>query len=87
MNQSSTFSRYTCVSRHKYLCVNIYGQTEYVRQVFVCCRFMPIATLFLLYHGGDMMYEMRRRKSIDLFFKFLFLLSLRFILPIADMSE
>ena len=27
------------------------------------CLFYTIATVFQLYHGGDMMYEMRRRKS------------------------
>ena len=30
------------------------------RNVFICC-FYDIATVFQLYHGGGMMYEMRRK--------------------------
>ena len=30
--------------------------------VYVCLLIYTIATVFLLYHGSDMMFEMRRRK-------------------------
>ena len=34
------------------------------QDIFVCLLlFDAIATVFQLYHGGDMMYEMRRRKA------------------------
>ena len=33
-----------------------------MRVLFVCCYFYAIATVFQLYHGGDMMHEMRRWK-------------------------
>ena len=35
------------------------------KKMFVCLfLFYAIATVFLVYHGSDMMYEMRRRKPV-----------------------
>ena len=39
------------------------GATTEGRSICFLLLFFAIATLFQLYHGGDMMYEMRRRKS------------------------
>ena len=37
-------------------CLTVMGQAWFV------CLLYAIATMFQLYHGGDIMYEMRRRK-------------------------
>ena len=37
--------------------------TVIIMDMFVCLLFYAIATVFQLDHGGDMMYEMRRRRK------------------------
>ena len=39
-----------------------HGHLKLLVVCFVCCLFYPIATVFQLYLGSDIMYEMRWRK-------------------------